>query len=120
MKKMLLWLITLPLSFFVISLFYQSYSLLYWVNFLFLVGLLLVIIGCLMFVTAGDFFASFIHSCRVFFSRISKTEQVIEEIERKKNPINASFRRKNLSYQLILFFGIGYCVISLLLSLLIS
>jgi ABC-type lipoprotein release transport system permease subunit len=118
-KKILLWLLSLPLSYFAIFLFHQSYYLLNWVDFLFIFGLVLLVTGGLMYVVAGGFFSSFIHSCKVFFASISKKEQIISEIEGKKDRSSISFRKSFFPSKLFINFGLGYCILSLLLSILI-
>ncbi|MGM0838566.1 MAG: DUF3899 domain-containing protein [Bacillota bacterium] len=118
-KKILSWLLSLPLSYFALSLFHQSYYLLNWVDFLFIFGLVLLVTGCLMYVVAGGFFSSFIHSCKVFFASISKKEQIISEIEGKKDRSNFRFRKSSFPSRLLISFGIGYCIVSLFLSILI-
>lgn len=118
-KKLLFWLLSLPLSYFAISLIHQSYNLLNWVDFLFILGLVLLVTGCLMYVVAGGFFSSFIHSCKAFFASISKKEQIISEIEGKKDRSNIRLRKSFFPSKLLIIFGFGYCIVSLFLSILI-
>ncbi|MGD6831151.1 DUF3899 domain-containing protein [Sutcliffiella halmapala] len=120
LKKILFWLFSLPLSYFAVSLFYQSHYLLKWVDFLFIFGLVLLVTGCLMYVVAGGFFSSFIHSCKVFFASISKKEQIISEIEGKKATSNINFQKSFFPFKILINFGLGYCIVSLFLSILIA
>ncbi|MCA1321003.1 DUF3899 domain-containing protein [Bacillus tianshenii] len=118
-KKILFWLLSLPLSYFVLSLFHQSYNLLNWVDFLFLVGLVLLVTGGLMYVVAGGFFSSFFHSCKVFFAAISRKEEIISEIEGKKERSRIRFRKSSFPSGILISFGTGYCIVSLILSILL-
>ncbi|WP_078381796.1 DUF3899 domain-containing protein [Sutcliffiella halmapala] len=119
MKLIFLWILTLPVSYFAISLFYQSSYLLNWANFLFLLGLGLVLTGGMLFVISGGFFSSFIYSCKVFFTSISRKAQIIKEIEgdvvREKN----SFRKDYLSSKILVNIGLCYCLVSLFFSVLL-
>lgn len=62
----------------------HSFNLLVWINTLFNCSLFLTIIGSTMLVLQGGFFNAIIKSFRLFFQKTNKIEQVIVEIEGKK------------------------------------
>ncbi|MBD8070754.1 DUF3899 domain-containing protein [Bacillus sp. PS06] len=117
MYKLLLWLISLLFSY--IGFIFFDKSLLNWADFLFLIGLSLLMIGSVMTIISGGFFTSFLHSCKVFFHSISRKEQVIQESERKDPKNRSHFRTYFTSSKMILLFGFGYCAVSLLLSIIL-
>lgn len=97
---------------------YQEWSFLQWADSLFIVGLALLIVGFSMVLIEGQFFVAFIKSTKHFFKTISKKEQVIQEIERKKE--SASGYKKHFpSSKIYIVFGFIFCFFSLLFSTLI-
>lgn len=97
-------------------LLYKSWSISIWIDSLFLVGLLLLIICSIMILIEGDFFTAFIKSSKHFFYRMSKKEQVIRESE--KRPNHTVIYGKNFPSRKIFFeIGILFCVISLTVSI---
>lgn len=114
MKNFLLWAALLPLSYFAVFFFSPDPPLRNWLDGLFLIGLLLLIVGCVMVVIAGGFFNAFIRNWKTFFSSLNRKDQVIQDIEgkRKSNDFQKEFRFSGL----LIKAGLGYCVVSLVLS----
>ena len=96
--------------------FYQSWSLLYWLDSLFLIGLVLLMIGGGMQIIEGQFFTAFIRSSKHFFKTISKKEQVIQEVEGKKEEKTLGYRKSFPSAKIYWFVGLSFCLISFLFS----
>ncbi|MET3696842.1 uncharacterized protein DUF3899 [Bacillus oleivorans] len=106
----------LILSFGVPIIFYQSWSFLYWMDSLFYIGLGLLIIGGAMLLIEGQFFSAFIRSSKHFFKTISKKEQIIQQIEGKKEERIHAYRKSFPSAKIYWFAGLSFCLISLLFS----
>ncbi|GAA0316303.1 hypothetical protein GCM10008967_03600 [Bacillus carboniphilus] len=96
-------------------LFYQEWSFFRWMDSLFLTGLSLLVVGFMMILIEGQFFSAFIRSTKHFFASISKKEQVIREVEEKKESA-PGYRKHFPSSKIYLSTGVTFCVISLLIS----
>lgn len=102
-------------SFFLSFWLHQSWNISAWLDSLFLVGLLLLVICAIMLLIEVEFFVAFIKSSKYFFARVSKKEQVIRESE--KRPNHSVFYRKNFPSRKFFFqIGIIICATSLLFS----
>jgi len=102
-------------SFSLSFLLHQSWSISKWLDSLFLVGLVLLVICAIMILIEAEFFVAFITSCKHFFARISKKEQVIREIENHsyhKVVYQKSFPSRKFFFEI----GIVFCAISLIIS----
>jgi membrane-bound ClpP family serine protease len=103
-------------SYFLSFLLYKSSSISKWLDALFLVGLLLLIISAIMTLIEAQFFIAFIKSFKHFFSRVNKKEQVIREIEKRQNYTTVVYQKKFPSRKLFFVIGILFCFASLLVS----
>ncbi len=102
---------TLALSF----LLHKSWSLTKWLDSIFLVGLLLLVIYALMILIEAEFFNAFIKSFKHFYGRINKKEQLIRESERRSHD-TVSFRKSFPSRKSFFEIGLLFCIVSLLAS----
>ena len=103
--------VSLSLSF----LLHQSWSLSKWLDSLFLIGLLLLIIYAIMVLIEAEFFNAFIKSFKHFLGRINKKEQLIRESEKRSN--NTIIYRKYFPSRKSFFeIGLLFCSVSLLAS----
>ncbi|HWO75936.1 MAG TPA: DUF3899 domain-containing protein [Bacillus sp. (in: firmicutes)] len=101
----------------IIPFFYdQGWSVLYWMDSVFLIGLFLLMIGGVLLLIEGQFFTAFIRSTKHFFKTISKKEQIIQEIEGKKEERTRGYRKSFPSAKIYWFVGLSFCLISLLFS----
>ena len=111
----LLFITSFSVSLFVPSLLHRLWSIGEWMDSLFLIGLLLLIIFSIMILIEADFFTAFIKSFKHFFARVNKKEEVLREIEKRTS--NEIVFRKNFPSRKSFFeIGIFYCAISLLIS----
>ncbi|MBS4171854.1 DUF3899 domain-containing protein [Bacillus sp. FJAT-49736] len=108
--------ITLILSFFYIFLVFHHWSLLHWVNVLFYIGLVYLLVGSIIFVWASDFFSAFFHSFKHFLRVISKREQVIQEIEGRATGFYPA-KKTFIPSKPWIYIGLCYCIVSILFSL---
>ncbi|WP_019414090.1 DUF3899 domain-containing protein [Paenisporosarcina sp. TG20] len=102
-------------SFFITYLIHQTLSLYKWIDSLFLVGLLLIVTSAILLLIEGQFFTAFIKSCKHFFSRVNRKEQVIRESEMRSNH-TASYQNKFPSRRFFFEIGILFCVVSFVVS----
>ena len=103
--------VSLSLSF----LLHQSWSLIKWLDSLFLIGLLLLVIYAIMVLMEAEFFTAFIKSFKHFYSRINKKEQHIRESEKRSTDIvsyQKSFPNKKSFFEI----GLLFCTVGLLVS----
>ena len=92
-----------------------SWSLSKWLDSLFLVGLLLLVIYAIMLLMEAEFFTAFIKSFKHFYGRINKKEQIIRESEQRSNDVvsyQKSFPNKKSFFEI----GIIFCTVGLLVS----
>ena len=92
-----------------------SWSLSKWLDSLFLVGLLLLVIYAIMFLMEAEFFTAFIKSFKHFYGRINKKEQIIQESEQRSNDVvsyQKSFPNKKSFFEI----GVIFCTVGLLVS----
>ncbi|MCM3239271.1 DUF3899 domain-containing protein [Heyndrickxia oleronia] len=118
MKKYLLFnSFSFVLSLIIVLSSYQSWDFLGWINILFYIGIVILLIGCVLIIIRGNFFSAFIYSCKRFFLSINKKEQIIQETEgRQVEP--PSVNRQVPSPKPWIINGFSFCILSLLLSLL--
>lgn len=103
--------VSLSLSF----LLQPSRSLSKWMDYLFLVGLLLLVIYAIMVLMEAEFFTAFIMSFQHFYGRINKKEQIIRESEQRSNDVvsyQKSFPNKKSFFEI----GLLFCLVGLLVS----
>ncbi|OOP70006.1 hypothetical protein BWZ43_02015, partial [Heyndrickxia oleronia] len=55
---------SLVLSLIIVLSFYQSWDFLGWINILFYIGIVILLIGCVLIIIRGNFFSAFIYSCK--------------------------------------------------------
>ena len=100
--------VSLSLSF----LLHPSWSLSKWLDSLFLVGLLLLVIYAIIVLIEAEFFSAFIKSFKHFYSRINKKEQLIRESEKRStDTVNyeKSFPYKKSFFEIgLLFSTVGF------------
>lgn len=95
-----------------------SFTILTWLDSLFLVGLILLLTSSILSLIEGRFFTAFISSFRHFYATISKKEEVIRESENRVNgPI--SYQRKFPTKLAFFKIGILLCLVSLVASTLL-
>lgn len=91
-----------------------SFNLLLWMNILFNCSLILTILGSAMLVIQGGFFHAITRSFKIFFRKINRVENVIQEIEGNKenfSPYKISFKFTSsfcFSGSLLLLFSIFF------------
>ena len=96
-------------------LLHPSWSLSKWLDSLFLVGLLLLVIYAIMVLMEAEFFTAFIKSFKHFYGRINKKEQIIRESEKRSTDIvryQKSFPYKKSFFEI----GLLFCTVGLLVS----
>ncbi len=96
-------------------LLHQSWSLSKWLDSLFLVGLLLLVIYAIMILIEAEFFIAFIKSFKHFYGRINKKEQLIRESEIRSN-VTVSYRKTFPSRKSFFQIGLLFCTVGLLAS----
>lgn len=94
---------------------YTPWSIIKWLDALFLVGLGLLMAAAVMSLIEGKFFEAFIHSAKNFFAKVNKKEQMIRESE-KRSFENPSFDKVFLARKNFFLIGMLLCAGSLLLS----
>ncbi|WP_313893965.1 DUF3899 domain-containing protein [Psychrobacillus sp.] len=116
MKSRNILLLTSLLGSFLLSFFlHQSWNFNSWLDTLFLVGLLLLVITAIMVLVEVEFFVTFINSFTYFFGRINKKEQIILESEKRTHE-RINYQKNFPSRKPLFQIGILLCVISLLIS----
>lgn len=103
--------VSLSLSF----LLQPSWSLSKWLDSLFLVGLLLLVIYAIMILMEAEFFTAFIKSFKHFYGRINKKEQLIRESEQRSNDM-VSYRKRFPHKKSFFEIGVIFCTVGLLVS----
>ncbi|MBP3039861.1 DUF3899 domain-containing protein [Bacillaceae bacterium Marseille-Q3522] len=93
-----------------------SFTVLSWVNSLFILSLLLLLIGLTIMIVQGGFFWSF----HRFLQKISKSNQVVQEIEGKRTGEPIPYKRNNNFIRSIVVLGMILVLFSLILSYFIS
>ncbi|MUK87661.1 DUF3899 domain-containing protein [Ornithinibacillus sp. L9] len=108
MKKasLLIIFITVVLSLPLTMLFYRSINILHWINILFACALVVTVIGSVMLLIHVGFFQGFIHNFKYFFKKISKTEEVVNQVERKELTPSISSINLPIRYPLLIAGGI--------------
>lgn len=97
---------------------YQVWSFTHWVNALFILGLVMLLVGCVLILVAGQFFTAFLHSWNRFFT--TNKEKVIQEIEgTEKGESVSTFNQRFPSSKTFIRLGLSFCLVSLLFSILI-
>lgn len=103
--------ISLVLPFFLHSL----WTLAKWIDALFLIGLLLLMIYSVMLLIEGQFFTAFFKSTRNFFAKVNKKDQLIQESEKRTTysvDYHREFPNRNAFLKIGLLFSIGSLVVS--------
>jgi len=103
--------VSLSLSF----LLHQSWSLSKWLDSLFLVGLLLLVIYAIMVLMEVEFFTAFFKSFKHFYSRINKKEQHIRDSEKRSTDI-VSYQKSFPNKKSFVEIGLLFCTVGLLVS----
>ena len=116
--RKLLYSVSLLGSILLTFLLHHSLSLPEWMDLLFLIGLIFLVICAILILIEVDFFGAFINSFRHFFSRINKKEQVIRESE-KRSTDSVVYRKSFPSRKIFLETGMLFCAFSLIVSTLI-
>lgn len=89
-----------------------------WLDSLFLVGLVLLLISSVLSLIEARFFTAFISSFRHFYATVSRKEGIIRESERRVN-VPVSFQNKFPSKISYFKIGILLCFVSLVASTLL-
>ena len=109
-------LLAAPVLLFFCTLLFTSTNLVHLLDFIFYIGLLLLIIGSVMLILQAGFFNAFISTSKHFFSTISKKEQSIRHFE-GKNSEKASYKKEYPHFKKILLLGAVYFSFSLIASI---
>ncbi|WP_038702084.1 DUF3899 domain-containing protein [Planococcus sp. PAMC 21323] len=113
--KLILFFVSLSISFVLPFLLYEQWTLATWFDALFLIGLLLMMIYSGMILIEGEFFSAFLKSTRNFFAKTNKKDQLIRESE-KRSLESVSFRREFPHRSAFLQIGLLFSIGSLLVS----
>ncbi|WP_179151987.1 DUF3899 domain-containing protein [Oceanobacillus senegalensis] len=94
-------------------------SLIDFIDTLFLLSLIISVVGGILFIIQTGFFNTFIKTFRYFFRRMNKTEDVIQQIEKKDpdRPIHSI--HIPISYPILLS-GLFLFVVSMVVSFIIA
>ncbi|TCP29975.1 uncharacterized protein DUF3899 [Scopulibacillus darangshiensis] len=109
-------LIAFILSFPAVLVFYHSWQLVSWVNIIFYIGLIYLVVGSILLILSGHFFTAFIYSCKRFFRIASRKEQVIQEVEGRRIrtlPVRTSYPPSKPW----IYAGLSFCMVSIVFSL---
>ena len=109
-------LLTAPFLLCFCTLLFSSTNLVHLLDFIFLIGLLFLVIGSVMLILQAGFFNAFISTSKHFFSTINKREQSIRRYE-GKNSEKASYKKEYPSFKKILLLGAVYFSFSLIASI---
>jgi hypothetical protein len=93
----------------------HTFDFLSWTNILFLCSLLVAMVGGTLFVIQAGFFNGIYRSFKHFFSTISKAEQVIQDVEGKRDNVNPFKLEFGWTFPLLIA-GLILFVFSLVLS----
>lgn len=111
----ILLMISLGSSFILPFFLYKEWSFANWFDALFLIGLLLIMIYCIMVLIEGHFFTAFFNSTRNFFAKVNKKDALIRESEKRSlEPVD--YRKEFPNRSLFLQLGLIFCLGSLLIS----
>ncbi|WP_408010706.1 DUF3899 domain-containing protein [Pseudalkalibacillus sp. A8] len=69
--------------------YYENFTVVTFINSTFLVSMLYIMIGGLMFVTRGGFFDAFTHSFRRFMKKGTKMGEMMDDVENMQLPSEA-------------------------------
>ncbi|QUW22969.1 DUF3899 domain-containing protein [Sporosarcina sp. Marseille-Q4063] len=111
-------LLAAPMLLFFCMLLFSSTNLVHLLDFIFYIGLVLLLIGSVMLILQAGFFNAFITTSKHFFSTISKREQSIRRFE-GKNRGKASYKKEYPLLKKILLLGVVYFSFSLIGSIVI-
>lgn len=103
--------VSLSLSF----LFHPSCGFSKWLDSVFLVGLLLLVICAIMVLMEAEFFSAFIKSFKHFYGRINKKEQLIRESEKRSTDM-VNYQKSFPYKKSFLEIGLLFCTIGFLVS----
>ncbi|MFC5604745.1 DUF3899 domain-containing protein [Sporosarcina koreensis] len=106
-------LLTAPFLLSSVTMLFSSANFIRLLDYIFLIGLLFLIIGSVMFILQAGFFNAFISSSKHFFSTINSREQTILRYE-GKNSETASYQKEYPSFKKILLLGAVYFSFSLI------
>lgn len=99
----------------------KGFVLIKWLDTLFILSLIMLVLGCILIVKQGKVFDLFIHNFKHFWYKNSKTERIIREVEKREEK---DFIKKNGHIQsytiMITLSGLVLVVCSIILSLIIS
>ncbi|TCP29755.1 uncharacterized protein DUF3899 [Scopulibacillus darangshiensis] len=102
--------------------FYDALTRLSFINSLFNTGLILLVIGCIIFVIQGGFFNGFVFGFKRFFNSISRKASYIKEIEddlkkdNKKEEENYIKKERSPSQWSCMIIGVIFLIVSFVLS----
>lgn len=94
---------------------YTPWTILKWLDAVFLVGLFLVMAAAIMALIEGRFFEAFFHSTKNFFAKVNKKEQLIRESELRSGNLS-SYTRSFPARKSFFFIGLILSIGSLVLS----
>ena len=114
----ILFIISIITSLFMSFILDPSFTSRNWLDSLFLVGLILLLISSILSLIEGRFFSAFISSFRHFYATVSKKEEVIRESEKCVND-QVSYHRKFPSKIAFFKVGISLFIVSLVASTLL-
>lgn len=102
-KTILILVLTVSLSLITSAIMKLAFDLLAWTNTLFLCSLFLLILGGVLLVVQGQFFAGIIRSFKHFSRTVSNAERVIREAEGKSDDFDKPFKLEfKLTFPLLL------------------
>lgn len=90
----------------------SPWTVLKWLDAVFLIGLFLLMASAVMALIEGRFFDAFVHSTKNFFAKVNKKEQLIRESERRQENLHGYARsfpiRKSLFFAGLLMSLFGF------------
>lgn len=114
-KSLIIISITLIFSLILAVIRYHTFDFLAWTNILFLCSLLVTIVGGTLFIIQTGFFNGIYRSFKHFFSTISKAEQMVQDVEGKRDNVNPYRLEFGWTFPLLVA-GLILFVFSLVLS----
>ncbi|MCZ2259093.1 DUF3899 domain-containing protein [Sporosarcina sp. G11-34] len=115
-RYLLINLLVAPLVLFIFTAVFFSTRIVTSLDFVFYVGLLLLLVGSVMLVLQAGFFNAFISTSKHFFSTISRKEQAIQNFEGKKGEA-AVYKKEYPILNTFLVVGGVYCLFSIIGSI---